>query len=385
VIDRLPAQAETAEQTMLREAVAVLAAKYGHRHVQEQSGRPGQPDPLWDDLRDSGFIGVNVSTEHGGGGCGVTELSIVSEELAAAGCPSMMTVVSGGLCVPLIETFGTDAQKARWLPDLARGAAMAFALTESDAGSNTHAITTTASRHGDRWVVRGEKVYTSGLEQAANVLVVARVAADAGSGLSMFIVPVDAPGLDKRELATAVDTSERQYVMHLDDVAVDAGSLLGEVGAGLKQLFVGLTSERIMAASLCNGLARYCLDKAVTYANEREVWGRPIGAHQGIAHPIAEAAIDLEAARTLTWRAAASYDAGVDAGFLGDAAKHLAARAAARSLDVAVQTHGGNGLAYEYGLAHLWGLVRLYSIAPVSKEMVLSAVAHRVLGLPKSS
>jgi len=372
---------------MLRDAVSSIASRYGHCHFVAQSATCGGRDSLWDELTGSGFAGVNVREKFGGGGGGIAELAIVEEELAAAGCPSMMMVVSGGLCVPMIQAFGTDEQQQHWLPRLARGSTMAFSFTESDAGSNSHAISTSAVPTARGWSLRGSKVYTSGLDQASDVLVVARTrsgSADKDAGLSMFVLPANAHGLEFHAISTAVATPEGQYVVHLDDVEADEVALLGEPGAGLRQLFVGLTSERIVAAALCNGLARYCLDKAVAYAKERHVWGQPIGAHQSIAHPLAEAAIDLEGARLMTRHAALTYDAGGDAGFLGDAAKHLSARAVARCFDVAVQTHGGNGLSYEYGLADLWGLVRLYTIAPVSREMVLCSVAQRVLGLPRS-
>jgi alkylation response protein AidB-like acyl-CoA dehydrogenase len=377
---------ESAEHAMLREAVSAAASRFGHQFFVEQSASRGAPDPLWDTLAASGFVGANIDGRYGGGGGGLTELCIIQEELAAAGLPSMIMVVSGGLCVPIINEFGTSKQRDRWLPGLAEGARMAFALTESDAGSNSRAITTTAVRSAVGWRLRGQKVYTSGLDQAKDVLIVARTRAndDDEWGLSMFVVPVDTEGLVYSELPTAVQTPEGQYLVQLDDVEVEECALLGREGAGLRQLFVGLTSERIIAAALCNGLSRYCLSKAITYAKERSVWGQPIGAHQSVAHPLAEAAIDLQASRLMTQHAARTYDAAEDAGFSGDAAKHLAARTVERCFDVAIQTHGGNGLSLEYGLADLWGLVRLYTIAPVSKEMVLSSVAHRVLGLPRS-
>ena len=177
---------------------------------------------------------------------------------------------------------------------------------------------------------------------------------------------------------------ETQFTVWFDDVEVSCDRLIGGEGAGLRALFSGLNPERILSAALLNGIARYALAKAAAYANQRAVWGRPIGAHQGIAHPLAAAKVAVEAARLLTAKACWEYDAGLDAGEASNMAKFAAADAAALALDQAIQTHGGNGMATEYGLATMWGMVRLLRIAPVSREMILNFVAQHSLGLPKS-
>lgn len=379
---------DTDEQALLRSTVARIGAGFGHAAFAEAARRGEPATALWNELAVGGFVGVNVPAEFGGGGMGVTELAIVEEELAAAGCPLMMIVVSPAIAVPMLVRFGSDEQKHHWLPGLAAGTTkVAFAFTEPDAGSNAHRVALRAERDGDGWRLNGAKHYISGVEEADAILVVARTAWDPvreRAQLSLFLVPADAAGLGRTPIEVEVKSAERQWALFFDDVVVPAEALLGAEGDGLRQLFHGLNPERILSASVCVGLARYCLDKGVAYANERVVWDRPIGAHQGVSHPLARAAIALEAARVLTSRAAHRFDAGFEVGDEANMAKFLAAEAASACLDAAIQVHGAHGLATEFGLADLWGLVRLYGIAPVTREMVLNHVAQNVLGLPRS-
>ncbi|MEQ8718276.1 MAG: acyl-CoA dehydrogenase family protein [Acidimicrobiales bacterium] len=372
---------------LLRSTVSGLTASYGPAYFARKTAAGESAQELWDDLAQSGFVGVNVPVEFGGGGMGLTELAIVAEETAAAGCPLMMLVVSPGLCVPLITTLGTEAQKQRWLPSLAEGAKMAFAVTEADAGSNTHNVKLRAERRGSTWVLSGSKTYISGVDEAANLMVVARTGTHERSGrarLSMFIVPSGSPGIELQPIPTAVRAAERQFSVFLDEVEVADDHLLGDEGDGLRQLFGGLNPERVMSGAVCIGLSRFCLTKAVDYARDRHVWDVPIGAHQAVAHPLAEAKIECDVAKIALYEAARAHDTGRDVGELANMAKYVCAKSARSAFDSAVQTHGGNGLAIEYGLADLWGLVRLYEIAPVSREMILNHIAQHTLGLPKS-
>jgi alkylation response protein AidB-like acyl-CoA dehydrogenase len=190
--------------------------------------------------------------------------------------------------------------------------------------------------------------------------------------------------MSRELIPTALKAPERQFTLFLEDVRVPDANVVGEAGNGLVPLFDGLNPERVLSAVICTGVGRYALAKATRYAMERNVWGVPIGAHQAVQHPLAAAAIQVEAARAMTWRAAALYDAGLGAGDAANMAKYLASKAGDLALDTAIQTHGGNGLADEYGLADLWGIVRLQQIAPVSTEMVLNHVAQHTLGLPRS-
>jgi alkylation response protein AidB-like acyl-CoA dehydrogenase len=381
----------TDEHVMLREAVAAIASKFGHDYYVAKARADERTEELWQAVGEAGFLGVNVPEEYGGGGGGITELAAVAEELAAAGCPLLIMVVSPAICATIIAKFGTDEQKQRWLPGFATGELkMAFAITEPDAGSNSHNLSLTATKDGDIYRLNGSKYYISGVDEADAMLVVTRSGVDKDTGrgrLSLFVVDTDAPGLEKTVLPVEITAPEKQYTLFFDNVQVDADRLIGAEGEGLRQVFFGLNPERILSASLANGISRYALDKAAAYAREREVWGTPIGRHQGISHPLAKAKIEVELARLMTDKASWLCDNAGDTPEAGEAAnmaKYAAAEATAAALDQAIQTHGGNGMASEYGLADLWGMVRLLRIAPVSREMILNFVAQHSLGLPKS-
>jgi alkylation response protein AidB-like acyl-CoA dehydrogenase len=260
---------------------------------------------------------------------------------------------------------------------------MAFALTEPDAGSNSHNVSTTARRTPGGWVITGGKYYISAADECEALLLVARDDS-VPRGLSLFVVPTDANGLTLQPIPTALVSPDRQFTIFLDEVEVGEDTLIGAAGAGFRQVFAGLNPERILAAALCNGIGRYAIGKAAGYARQRKVWSEPIGAHQGVAHPLAEAHVHVELARLATARAAELFDAGQDAAEAANIAKLAAADAALAALDQSIQTHGGNGLALEYGLADLWFVTRLMRTAPVSREMVLNYVASHSLGLPQS-
>jgi len=382
---------ETAEHGMLREAVRKIGLDFGHEYYVEKSKTDGRMGELWSAVARAGFIGVNIPEEYGGGGMGLLELSMVGEELAAAGCPALLMVVSPAICGSVIAAHGSEAQKRQWLPKIAGsedpGYKMAFAITEPDAGSNTHRLATTATRDGDTYRLNGSKYYISGVDEAEALLLVARTGTDAETGhakLSLFVVPTDTPGLSWQVIDVEVTAPDRQYTLFFDDAVIPAGNLIGEEHHGFRSVFAGLNPERIMVAALSNGISRYALDKAVAYANDRRVWDVPIGAHQGVAHPLAKGKVEAELARLMTQKAAWLYDNGLEAGEAANMAKYAAAEASLACLDQAIQVHGGNGLAREYGLADLWFTARLMRTAPVSREMVLNFVAQQSLGLPKS-
>src|SRR3984957_19709722 len=382
---------ESDEQQMLREGVGAIAAKFGHEYYVKKAHADQRTDELWNAVAEGGFLGVNVPEEYGGGGGGITELAAVAEELAAQGCPLLVIAVSPAICATIIVKCGTEAQKQRWLPGFATGELkMAFAITEPDAGSNSHNLSLTATKDGDIYRLNGSKYYISGVDEADAILVVTRSGVDKDTGrgrLSLFVVDTDAPGLERTVLPVEITAPEKQYTLFFDNVEVDADRLIGAEGEGLRQVFFGLNPERILSASLANGISRYVLDKAAAYAREREVWGTPIGRHQGISHPLAKAKIEVELARLMTDKAAWLCDHAGDTPEAGEAAnmaKYAAAEATAAALDQAIQTHGGNGMSSEYGLADLWGMARLLRIAPVSREMILNFVAQHSLGLPKS-
>ncbi|GAA2360391.1 acyl-CoA dehydrogenase [Saccharopolyspora halophila] len=381
---------ETTEQTQLRAAVAKLAERYNYLDYALPKARAGEPlTELWREASQLGFLGVNLPEEYGGGGAGVYELALVQEELAAQGAGLLLVVVSPAICGTIIAKYGTRDQKSAWLPRLADGTAkMAFAITEPDAGSNSHKITTTARRDGADWLLSGQKVFISGVDQADAVLVVARTE-DARTGKlkpALYIVPTDAANFTAQRMEMDVVEPDHQYTLFFDEVRLPAEALVGEEDAALDQLFAGLNPERILGAAMAVGMGRYALDRAVEYAGSRQVWKSPIGAHQGIAHPLAQLKIELEMAKLMMQKAAVLYDSGDDgnAAEAANMAKYAAAEASIGALDRAIQTHGGSGLTSEHGLAAMLGAARIARIAPVSREMVLNFVAQHSLGLPKS-
>jgi alkylation response protein AidB-like acyl-CoA dehydrogenase len=368
------------EERLLRESVAGIAGSFGPRYIREKHDAGLPPSELWDALAEKGYLGVNIPEEYGGGGRGMTELAAVGEELAAAGCSLLLLVVSPAIAGSILARHGSEEQKDRWLRGIAAGTTkIAFAVTEPDAGTNTHNITTRAVADGNGgYRIRGQKVFISGVEDAEALMVVTRMK----DGVGLFIVDVDAPGLSRTEIPTAPKGADKQWHLFFEDVEVGDER---RVADGLGALFDGLNPERIMAAALGVGAGRLALARAAKYARERTVWTVPIGAHQGLSHPLAECKIELELAALMLRKAAALYDAGFKgAGEASNMAKYAAAEAAIRCVDQAIQTHGGNGVAEEYGLSDMWWGVRTMRIAPVSREMILNYVAEHSLGLPRS-
>jgi alkylation response protein AidB-like acyl-CoA dehydrogenase len=380
---------ENGERQALRKAVAALVANYGADYYLEKARTHQHTDELWNEAGKLGFLGVNLPEEYGGGGAGMYELSLVMEEMSAGGCGLLMMVVSPAINGTIIAKFGTGEQKKRWLPGVADGSiTMAFAITEPDAGSNSHRITTTARRDGSDWIVSGQKVFISGVDQAQAVLVVGRTEETKTGKLrpALFVVPTHAPGFTYTPIEMELISPERQFQVFLDDVRLPADALVGSGDAALAQLFAGLNPERIMGAASAVGMGRFALAKAVGYVKTRKVWDTPIGAHQGLSHPLAQNYVEIELAKLMLQKAATLYDCGDDAGAAEAAnmAKYAAGEASVRAVDQAVQSLGGNGLTKEYGIAAALTASRLSRIAPVSREMVLNFVAQTSLGLPRS-
>jgi len=379
---------ESTEMRDLRGTVSALMKPFGGAYYAEHAESGESTQEAWDALAGAGFIGLHLSEEYGGGGAGLQELAVVCEEAAAAGCPMLLLLVSAAISGVVLDRFGSEEQKRRWLPALCDGSEkMVFAVTEPGAGSNTHKLTTTARRDGSQWVLDGQKYYISGIDEASAILVVARTGTDEDSGkarMSLFVVPTDAPGLVAQPLPVSAPLPEKQFTLFLDGVRLDEDALVGGEGDGFAQVFHGLNPERITGAALCVGVARYTLDRAADYARQRTVWDQPIGAHQGVAHPLAKAKIETDLAALMTAKAAWLHDHDLPAGEASNMAKYAAAEAAIAAADQAIQTHGGNGLATEYGLVPLWAIARLLRIAPVNREMILNYVAQHSLHLPRS-
>jgi alkylation response protein AidB-like acyl-CoA dehydrogenase len=380
---------ENEERQALRKAVAALVSNYGQDYYLEKARTGQHTDELWSDAGKLGFIGVNLPEEYGGGGAGMYELSLVMEEMAAGGSALLMMVVSPAINGTIISKYGTDEQKKRWVPGIADGSiTMAFAITEPDAGSNSHNITTTARRDGSDWILNGQKVYISGVDQSQFVLVVGRTEEAKTGNLkpALFVVPTDTPGFTYTPIEMELISPERQFQVFIDDVRLPADALVGSEDAAIAQLFAGLNPERIMGAASAVGMGRFAIDKAVDYVKTRKVWKTPIGAHQGLSHPLAQNKIEIELAKLMMQKAATLYDCGDDMGAAEAAnmAKYAAGEASVRAVDQAVQSLGGNGLTKEYGIAAAVTASRLARIAPVSREMILNFVAQTSLGLPRS-
>jgi len=380
---------ESAERQALRNAVSEMAASYGSDYYLEKARAGEHTTELWNEAGKLGFIGVNLPEEYGGGGAGMYELSLVMEEMAAAGSALLMMVVSPAINGTIIAKFGTDEQKRRWIPGIADGSiTMAFAITEPDAGSNSHRITTTARRDGSDWILSGQKVFISGVDQAQAILVVGRTQEARTGNLkpALFVLPTDTPGLSWTKIPMEIVSPEFQFQLFLDDVRLPADALVGSEDAAIAQLFAGLNPERIMGAASAVGMGRFAITKATEYVKTRQVWKTPIGAHQGLSHPLAANHVEVELAKLMMQKAASLYDAGDDAGAAEAAnmAKYAAGEASCRAVDQAVQSLGGNGLTKEYGIASVLTASRLARIAPVSREMILNFVAQTSLGLPRS-
>jgi alkylation response protein AidB-like acyl-CoA dehydrogenase len=384
---------ETEERQALRKAVAAMTANYGQDYYLEKARAGQHTDELWSEAGKLGFLGVNLPEQYGGGGAGMYELSLVMEEMAAGGSALLMMVVSPAINGTIISKFGTEEQKQRWVPGIADGSiTMAFAITEPDAGSNSHKITTTARRDGSDWILSGQKVYISGVDQAQAVLVVGRAVQSNPAAKSeslrpaLFVVPTDTPGFTFTKIPMEIVSPEFQFQVFLDEVRLPADALVGSEDAAIAQLFAGLNPERIMGAASAVGMGRFAIDKAVDYVKTRQVWKTPIGAHQGLSHPLAQNHIEIELAKLMMQKAATLYDSGDDAGAAEAAnmAKYAAGEASVRAVDQAVQSLGGNGLTKEYGIASVLTASRLARIAPVSREMILNFVAQTSLGLPRS-
>ena len=376
------------EELHIRESVRGICASFGPRYARQcfEEGKP--PSELWEALAEKGFVGANVPVEWDGGGMGMQGLQIVGEETSAAGVTLLMLVVSPAIAGSILTIQGTEEQKERWLRGIATGTTkLAFAITEPDAGTNSHNLRTELRRDAGSYRLSGQKVFISGVEHADALLVVARFRDEDGQlgKPCMCIVDVDAPGMTREPIPMPYIGPDTQWTLFFDGVEVEGERLIGGEQGGLAAVFDGLNPERIMIAAQCNGVGRLALEKASAYASERSVWSAPIGTHQGIAHPLAKAKIQLELARLMTQKAAALFDASVPgAAESANMAKYAAADAATQCVDSSIQAHGGNGFTLEYGVSDLWWGARVMRTAPVSEQMILNYVAQHSLGLPKS-
>ena len=375
----------------IRDAVARLCARFPGEYWRGLDAERADPTECGEALTADGWLSVLIPEEYGGSGLPLSAAAAILEEIQRAGG-------NGGACHAQIYTMGTllrhgsDAQKARWLPGIADGSLrlQAFGVTEPGSGSDTGALATTARREGERYVVNGRKIWTSRAEHSDLMLLLARTAAPAEGakrtdGLSVLLVDMREArgrGLEIRPIRTMMNHAATE--VFLDDLEVPADALVGEEGKGFRYILSGMNAERILIAAECIGDAKWFLDRSVTYANEREVFGRPIGRNQGVQFPLARAYANMRAAELMVNEALRLYEAGGNPGPEANMAKMLAADASVEAGNACIQTHGGFGFAEEYDVERKFRETRLYQVAPISTNLILSYLAEHVLGLPRS-
>ncbi len=386
----MPDFAFSDEQRAIRDAVTRTIAAFGDDYwlARDRDGR--FPDEFCKVLADNGWFGITMPEEYGGAGKGITEGAIVMNAIGALGAAATSAVHINLFGPQPVVVFGTPEQKARMLPPLIRGEQRAcFGVTEPDAGTNTPDIATFAERRGERYVVHGRKVWISTAQRADKILLVARTTrreacAKPTDGITLFYTDLDRSKVAIREIdklaRKAVDSNE----LFIDGLEIPLEDRIGEEGKGFRYLLHGLNPERILVAASSLGAGMRALARAVDYAKQRVVFGRPIGQNQAIQHPLAECWMRLQAAELTMWKAAALYDAGEPCGLEATSAKYLAADAAFETAQRAVRVHGGFGFAREYHVERGFRESMLAMIAPVSQELALCHVAEHGLGLPKS-
>jgi len=378
----------TQEQREIRAAVARLCARFDDEYWLRKDTEGGFPFEFHQAMAEAGWLGIAMPEAYGGSGLGITEAAILMQAVAESGAG-----FSGASAIHMnifglhpVVVFGTDEQKQRFLPPLIAGKEKAcFAVTEPDAGL----VTTRAVRSGDRYVLSGRKIWISTAQVAEKMLILARTTpleevTRPSLGMTLFYTDLDRSAVDVREIPKMGRKAVDSNLLFIDGLEVPVADRIGEEGEGFHYILHGMNPERILVDAEAVGLGRAALDRATRYAKERVVFGRPIGQNQAIQHPLAERWIELEAAELMVLRAAAAYDRSEEAGAYANAAKYCAAEAGFRACEMAVMTHGGMGYAREYHVERYFREIQIARIAPVSPQLILSYIAERVLGLPKS-
>lgn len=382
----------TDDQQAIREAIAALCGRFGDDYWLERDREGGFPHDFHAAFADAGWLGIAIPEEYGGAGLGITEAVLMMQAIAESGAgfsgASALHMNIFGLNPVVV--FGSDEQKRRMLPPLVAGKDKAcFAVTEPNNGLDTLRLKTRAVREGDRYIVSGQKIWISTAQVATKILLLARTTPLESvkrrtEGLTLFYTEFDRSHITAHEIEKmgrkAVDSNQ----VFIDNLLVPAEDRIGEEGKGFEYILHGMNPERILIAAEAVGLGRAALSRAARYARERIVFDRPIGQNQAIQHPLARCWAELEAADLMVFKAAALYDRGMACGAEANAAKYLAAEAAFRACETAVMTHGGMGYAKEFHVERLMREAFIPRIAPVSRELILSFIAEKVLGLPKS-
>jgi acyl-CoA dehydrogenase len=375
----------------LRDAIRALCAHFPDAYFRRVDAERGYPVEFVDALTQAGWLAALIPQEYGGAGLGLAEASVIMEEINRCGG-------NAGACHGQMYNMGTllrhgsAQQKARWLPPIARGELrlQSMGVTEPSTGTDTTKIKTTAVRRGDRWVVNGQKVWISRVQHSDLMILLARTTPLAevqrkSQGLSVFLVDLREAigrGLTVRPIPNMVNHETNE--LFFEDLEIPDDQLIGQAGEGFGYILDGLNAERTLIAAECIGDGRWFIDRVTAYAKQREVFGRPIGQNQGVQFPIAEAHIEVEAADLMRWQACQLFDAHQPCGAQANMAKYLAAKASWEAANAAIQFHGGFGFACEYDVERKFRETRLYQVAPISTNLILSYVAEHVLGLPRS-
>ena len=382
----------TADQVLVVDSVSAACAAFPDTYWSEHEQEHSFPDEFFKSMADLGIVGMLIPEQYGGGGASLVDAALALQTVAATGaglngCSAIHLSMFG--FHPVVR-HGTEDLKERYLPRVAAGDIhIAFGVTEPDAGIDTGRVSTMAVRDGDRWRIDGRKVWMTkaGFSQAALVLARTEPVEQTRrpiDGLTLFVADLDPAHVEARPISKMGRNAVASYEVVFDGLPVPAANVVGEVGRGFHALLDGLNPERVLVAAESIGIGRAAVERAVKYASERIVFGVPIGKHQAVAHPLADAYVQLLAANLVMLDAARRYDEGRQCALQANAAKFLGARAGFFAADRAVQTHGGYGYATEYTVERLFREVRLTRIAPIPEEMIMNYVSEHVLGLPRS-
>jgi acyl-CoA dehydrogenase len=375
----------------LREALRDLCGQFDSKYWQEVDDARGYPEAFVNALTEAGWLAALIPTEYGGSGLGLTEASVIMEEINRSGgnagsCHGQMYNMG------TILRHGSSEQKQLYLPKIASGELrlQSMAVTEPTTGTDTTKLKTTAVKKGDRYVVNGQKVWISRIQHSDLMVLLARTTpldqvTKKSEGMSIFLVDLHqamGKGMTVQPIRNMVNHETNE--VFFDNLEIPAENLIGEEGKGFKYILDGLNAERALIAAECIGDAYWCIDRARKYASERVVFGKPIGQNQGIQFPIAQSFIETEAANLMRFKACELFDAGKPCGAEANMAKYLAAKASFEAADICLQTHGGFGFACEYDVERKFRETRLYQVAPISSNLIYSYVAEHLLGLPRS-
>lgn len=382
----------TEEQKMIVKAAAEIARDFGPEYWREKDKKHEFPEDFWKTLVEAGFPGITIPEKYGGGGLGMYEMTLAMETLTSEGCGLAgewflcLTSVFGGLT---LAKHGNERQKEKYLPRIAEGMEFCLALTEADAGTNTLNTSTTAAKDGDEYVINGQKMFISGADQAKGMVLLTRTTpleevSRRTLGLSLFVVDLPNPAVEIIPIEKHGINYSKTFEVYISDLRVSEESLLEEKGRGWYLVLDTLNPERMSFSAAACGLGLLAISEAVEYAKEREVFRGPIGGHQAIQFPLAEAKAKIEAARLLNYKAAWLYDQGERCGAEANMAKVAAVEAGTEAVYHAMQTFGGYGYAVEYDVERWWREINLIRLAPVTQQMALAFIGEHVLGLPKS-